>query len=147
MPVPLYRIPHTYAADPSYYDLRQWEAQWKAFDRLQMMCGPGERFATRQISDNRSELTKVGLDLCRRIETSSGVPTYYYLHRGEGRSIKKEMSRTCPSCARPWRLDKPLHHFLDFKCDHCRLVSNIAWSIRSGLSEDEIRQCAKPTQD
>ena len=130
LPVPLYRVPPTYQADPSYWDIRCWQRQWKCCDGLQVACGAGERFATRQISDVRSPLSATGCDLCRRIEKLSGVLTYYYLYRGEGRSAAAERKRVCPSCGRKWLLDKPLHRVIDFKCDPCRLLSNIAWSVR-----------------
>jgi len=139
LPVPLYRVPHTYDQDPSYHDTLQWESQWKAFDHLQMMCGPYERGATRQISDVRSKLSKVGLDICRRIAKASGIPTYYYLYRGGDRRLASELARPCPSCGGRWRLGRPLHGFLDFKCDRCRLVSNVAWSVRSSKDFQEMR--------
>lgn len=128
-PVPLYRIPYTYDADPSYWDILCWQRQWKDMDSLQMACGAGERFATQQIASVRSKLAQEGRSLCSRIEALSGVPTYYYLYRGSGRSLASERKRRCPSCEREWLLAKPIHLF-DFRCDHCRLVSNIAFSCK-----------------
>ena len=130
-PVPLYRVPHTYDADPSYWDIVCWEREWKCCDSLQMACGVGERFATRQIADPNSSLAVRGRDLCRRIEKLAGVPTYYYLYRGNGRGMSAEQKRPCPVCGKQWVLSEPLHGLIDFKCDKCRLVSNIAWSLRS----------------
>jgi predicted nucleic acid-binding Zn ribbon protein len=133
LPVPLYRVPHTYDAYPSYWDVLCWQREWKGYDDLQMGCGFGERFATKQISDPNSALAKTGRDLCRRIEELSGVPTYYYLYRGNGRGLSAEQGRPCPSCGKKWLLSSPLHDLFDFKCDRCRLVSNIAWSVRGKL--------------
>jgi predicted nucleic acid-binding Zn ribbon protein len=130
LPVPLYRVPHTYDADPSYWDIMCWQRNWKSCDNLQMSCGAGERFATKEISDPNSSLAIDGRDLCRRIEERSGVPTYYYLYRGNGRSVASEKRRPCPGCGKKWLLTTPLHNLLDFKCDRCRLVSNIAWTVR-----------------
>jgi predicted nucleic acid-binding Zn ribbon protein len=130
LPVPLYRAPHTYAADPSYFDVRCWQREWKCCDELQMQCGGGERFGTRQIADVRSPLAAAGRDLCRRIEKLSGVPSYYYLYRGDGRSAAAERRRPCPGCGRKWLLSEPLHGVIDFKCNRCRLVSNLAWGLR-----------------
>jgi predicted nucleic acid-binding Zn ribbon protein len=133
LPVPLYRVPHTYDAGPSYWDILCWQREWKCCDELQMACGFGERFATKQISDPNSPLATNGRDLCRRIEKLSGVPTYYYVYRGSGRSVAAEQATPCPSCGKKWLLSNPLGGLLDFKCDRCRLVSNIAWSVRSKL--------------
>ncbi|MGO8748157.1 MAG: DUF2310 family Zn-ribbon-containing protein [Thermoguttaceae bacterium] len=132
LPVPLYRVPPTYKADPSYRDIRDilcWQREWKCCDRLQMACGSAERWATKQISDPSSALSITGRSICSRIEKLSGVPTYYYLYRGTGRSAATEQKRLCPSCGKKWLLDEPLHRLIDFKCDPCRLLSNIAWSV------------------
>jgi predicted nucleic acid-binding Zn ribbon protein len=43
---------------------------------------------------------------------------------------KREQRRRCPLCGGAWRLEKPLHRLFDFKCDMCRLVSNLAWDVR-----------------
>ena len=131
LPVPLYRIPHTYESDPSYWDVLCWQREWKCCDNLQMACGIGERSATRQIANPNSPLAVAGRDLCNRIEKLSDVPTYYYLYRGTGRSESAERKRPCPVCGKQWALAESLHGLIDFKCDRCRLVSNIAWAVRS----------------
>jgi predicted nucleic acid-binding Zn ribbon protein len=130
LPVPLYRVPPTHELSSDYYDVLSWQKQWKSCDQLQMACGFGERWATKQISDPRSALSTTGRDLCRLIEDQSGVPTYYYLYRGAGRSAASEAKRPCPACGRKWALPEPLHNVFDFKCDRCRLVSNVAWSVQ-----------------
>ncbi|MCD4727215.1 MAG: Zn-ribbon-containing protein [Pirellulales bacterium] len=131
LPVPLYRMPPTHELSPTFFDILCWQREWKCCDELQMACGAGERFATKQISDPNSPLATTGRDLCRRIEKLSGVPAYYYLYRGNGRSIAAEQRRLCPSCGKKWLLSDSLHDILDFKCNRCRLVSNIAWSVRA----------------
>jgi predicted nucleic acid-binding Zn ribbon protein len=128
LPVPLYRIPRT--DTDNGYDVRCWQVTWSAFDRLQMLCGPGKRFAARQISDLRSRLSSAGRKLGRGIEKSWKIPTYYYLYRNGGRSLACERRRACPSCGGKWLLDEPLHGVIDFKCDRCRLISNISWEFR-----------------
>lgn len=130
LPVPLYRVPATDKADPNDYgDIRCWQKEWKCCDQLQMACGPAERWATRQIADPRSALSETGRTICSEIEGLSGVPTYYYLYRGSGRSAAAERKRLCPLCGRRWLLAEPLHRVIDFKCDNCRLLSSIAWSV------------------
>jgi predicted nucleic acid-binding Zn ribbon protein len=130
LPVPLYRVPPTYEPDPSYWDILRWQKEWKSCDQLQMACGSAERWATKQISDPASSLSVTGRKICRLIEDQSGVPTYYYLYRGGGRSAAAERKRSCPSCGKKWSLSEPLHQIFDFKCNPCRLISNIAWSVR-----------------
>lgn len=128
--VPLYRIPPTYD-ETEYYDLLQWQADYQACDTLQMHCETGERFGTREISDLNSSLSKRGRKLCQKIEQSSQTPTYYYLYRSNnGRSLARERSRRCPGCGKAWLLNEPLHKLFDFRCDTCRLLSNISWNLR-----------------
>jgi predicted nucleic acid-binding Zn ribbon protein len=127
-PVPLYRIPPTHEA--GHYGILCWQWNWKACDQLQMACGFGERWATKQISNPNSLLSINGRELCSQIERLSGVPTYYYLYRGVGRSETAERQRPCPLCGRKWALPETLHGIIDFKCERCRLVSNIAWDIK-----------------
>lgn len=126
LPVPLYRIPHTDHRGDNYQDILSWQRISKDCDEIEIESGPGERFAIRQISDVASPLSLVGRKVCGRIEKVSGVPTYYYLSRGQGRSAASERKRPCPSCGGKWLLEVPVHIF-DFKCDRCRLVSNVAW--------------------
>lgn len=130
LPIPLYRVPPTYEPDPSYWDILCWQKEWKSCDQLQMACGSGERWATKQISDPNSPLSTTGRKICKMIEEQSGVRTYYYLHRESGRSAAVERERLCPSCGKRWFLPEPLHKIIDFKCDPCRLISNVAWSVR-----------------
>lgn len=129
-PVPLYRVPHTYEQDPSYYDIICWQSNYKNCDQLQMGCEIGEKFATRQISHIDSDLTKQGRDICQRIEGKTGIPTYYYIYRYTAYSLTQESKRVCPGCGGKWILKEQLFHRFDFKCDHCRLLSNISWSAK-----------------
>lgn len=126
--IPLYKIPPTY--DVEYNDIICWVDDYKACDSLQMNCSTGERFGVFQISNYKSSLTKRGIDICSRISDCTGVPTYYYLQRYISCSRKKELNRKCPSCGSSWLLEEKLHSLFDFKCDRCKLVSNISWSVR-----------------
>lgn len=125
--VPLYRLPKTY--DDGYYDIVCWQSDYQSCDALQMNCRTLERSATRQLSRMDSTLSRQGIDICARITAATGVPTYYYLYRYGARGLKQERRRVCPSCQREWLLEEEWHLF-DFKCDRCRLVSNIAWDVR-----------------
>ncbi len=126
-PVPLYRI-----RDPRErlaYELLCWESDYQACDTLQMNCRTGERFGTRELSDPGSSLGRRGRLICRRIRRLTGVPTYYYLLRASGAKKGTEENRPCPGCGGRWRLRERLHGLFDFKCDRCRMVSNLAWNL------------------
>lgn len=127
--VPLYQVPA--ASSGEYADIRTWESDYKACDTLQMNCSTGEHFGILQLSRYESGLSKRGIDICNRISASTGTPTYYYLLKATGQGKKAEENRKCPSCGAEWLLHESLHEVFDFRCDHCRLLSNIAWSVRS----------------
>lgn len=78
-----------------------------------------------------SQLSTIGRALAAKIETLTGVPTYYYLFRYNGRSLAAEKATKCIVCGGDWVLEKRWGDF-DFRCDGCRLVSNIAFDVRHG---------------
>lgn len=125
--IPLYWIPLNNADD--YDDIVAWQSDYQSCDSLQMGCTTGERFASREMSRLDISLSKRGIDICRKIEKSTNLLTYYYLYRYNGRNMATEKNRRCPSCAGEWRLKETLHRLFDFRCDNCRLLSNIAWSV------------------
>jgi predicted nucleic acid-binding Zn ribbon protein len=127
LPIPLYSLPKT--NHDEYSDVISWQSNYQACDTLQMNCQVLERAATREISRLESSLSQEGLRICREWAESTGVPFYYYLYRYGARSLAQERKRLCPSCGGPWLLGEPWHLF-DFKCDRCRLLSNIAWDVR-----------------
>ena len=88
-----------------------------------------EQAALSEISDVQSRLSKHGRYLAQEIEKQSGVPTYYYLYRVGGESPAQERRRCCPQCGAVWTLDQALFDVLHFKCDACRLVSNLSWNF------------------
>lgn len=127
LPVPLYRFPVRPAGD--FHDVICWQSDYRSCDRLQMNCTVLEKATTRQMSDVGSTLSKVGRENCSVLESLSGKPFYYYLYRANGRSVKSEMARCCPSCGQPWYLETALHSLFHYKCDQCRLLSNFAWNL------------------
>jgi predicted nucleic acid-binding Zn ribbon protein len=126
--VPLYRLPTPKTGE--YSALLTWEADYKACDTLQINSTVGVRFGERQMSTLTSSLSRSGLAVCRELEERTERPVYYYLFRSSARSRSAEMRRGCPNCGRKWRLQVPLYGKFDFKCDACRLLSNIAWNVR-----------------
>ncbi|QQF64947.1 Zn-ribbon-containing protein [Histophilus somni] len=125
LPIPLYKqfknIPHL------SMDIIKWQENWQACDQLQMNGSILEQQALYEISDLNSHLTKHGYYLTKEIEKHTGIPTFYYLYRIGGTDLQSEQQRLCPNCQQKWLLDKPLFNLFHFKCDHCRLVSNLSW--------------------
>jgi predicted nucleic acid-binding Zn ribbon protein len=127
--IPLYHLPKTYDGE-EYYDILTWERDYQACDILQMHCTTGERFGIRQMSDFNSSLAQQGKKIGDRLTELTGKPTYYQLWRYKLRTtITKERQRRCPSCHGNWLLARQWHRF-DFKCDLCRLVSEISCTVR-----------------
>ncbi len=128
MPVPLYQIPATFNGD--HKALIRWQTEWQACDELQMAGAcKAEYAALNEMSERSSELFRRGWDLRGRIEYLTGKPTYYYQYRVGGKSLQEEKQRKCPQCGGEWLLPEPLHDIFHFKCDNCRLVSNLSWDV------------------
>jgi predicted nucleic acid-binding Zn ribbon protein len=127
-PVPLYRTPVLESGE--YYEVICWASDYDSCDSLQMNCSTLERAATRQLSALDSSLSKQGLGICQQVQDTTGLPVYYYLYKYNARSLAAEKARKCPSCGGEWLLEQPWHGRFDFRCDHCRLLSNIAWDVR-----------------
>jgi len=127
-PVPLYALPPTYN-DEEHYGVVKWAADYQACDRLQMGCATGERFGLREMSHFGSSLSRRGREVCRVIERKTGTPTYYHLFRWKGRGLAAERRRACPGCGGAWLLPARRHERFDFRCEACRLLSNIAFSL------------------
>ena len=126
-PIPLYKqlknIPHL------AMDLIKWQENWQACDQLQMNGSVLEKESLNEISEVNSTLTKHGRYLAAEIEKESGIPTYYYLYRVGGHSLESEQQRCCPQCGGDWALNTPLFDVIYFKCDQCRLASNVSWNF------------------
>ncbi|HBO38367.1 MAG TPA: hypothetical protein DD638_06860 [Pasteurellaceae bacterium] len=125
-PIPLYKqlqdIPHL------SQDIIKWQENWQACDQLQMNGSVLEKQALHEISGTDGNLFKHGYHLTQEIERYTGIPTYYYLYRVGGESLKTEKNRHCPICRGKWALDRSLFDIFYFKCDNCRLVSNLSWN-------------------
>lgn len=126
-PIPLYQA--TQQTQMLGEQVIKWQEDWQACDQLQMNGGALEQVALQQISEVDSELAQQGRALCQQLEAVQNVPTYYYLYRlGDDPDV--EYNRLCPSCHGAWKLAEPLHGMLHFKCDKCRLVSNLSWEVQ-----------------
>ncbi|EIJ71572.1 Zn-ribbon-containing protein [Pasteurella bettyae] len=126
-PIPLYKqlkdVPHL------SMDVIKWQENWQACDQLQMNGASLEQQSLYEISDVHSNVFKHGYYLTKEIEKHTGIPTYYYLYRVGGETLESEQQRKCPICHHGWALEKPLFEQFHFKCDHCRLISNISWNF------------------
>ncbi|QGM80798.1 Zn-ribbon-containing protein [Otariodibacter oris] len=125
-PTPLYRVD---LGHDLYQSIIHWQENWQACDQLQMNGGVLEQQALAEISNHDSELSLQGRALAQQIEEQSKIPTYYYLYR-LGKDVELEQNRRCPSCNDEWKLAEPLHDIFYFKCDKCRLISNLSWEIQ-----------------
>lgn len=127
-PIPLYRLPAI--ANGDHKQIIKWQEDWEACDQLQMNGSIAEHAVLHEIGEVGSRLQRRGSDLARRLEGLCGIPTYYYLYRVGGLSKAAELARPCPGCGNDWALAAPLHEIFDFKCDPCRLISNLSWDFK-----------------
>ena len=124
--VPLYRLPYL-GDEKEHYSILTWVSNYKACDHLNMNCGFGERWATKQMSDPNSGLSKDGRELCKEIEEKTGVPTYCYLYNYRNVTREQDEQRTCPVCGKPWFQNEDAFWAEQFRCAPCRLVSNLTF--------------------
>ena len=127
-PIPLYRLPPI--RDDEYFDVVSWQTEYLACDALELSCGVLELQARRELSRHDSRLSRAGRALCQSIEARTHRPTFYYLYRYGARDRRRDRARHCPSCGRAWLLPEPWHDRFDFRCEPCRLVSQIALDVR-----------------
>ncbi len=131
--VPLFLLPLSFEQKEQIYF---WQQSYIHHDSIWLGSRALELPAYRQLADPNSELAEDGRDLCRELETATGVPTFYYLMRYWGRR-KGEDERLCPGCGAGWKAARPaetsdLFHHFNFKCDRCRLVSHLGVSTDGG---------------
>jgi len=109
--VPLYRIPRSQdkIAEKDYHSLCCWDRSYKACYRLESLCGFGEHWATRQMQEHNSGLSKEGRDVCKDISENTGVPVYYYLFNYRALTARQDQGRKCPACGGNWLRQEPWH--------------------------------------
>ena len=132
-PVSFYRLPPT-NAEGNFQDLLRWVERYQSLDHLALGFGSaaGQRVGQAELSQHDSLLSDEGRDLARVLEQKTSVPVYYALLKQHARSAKTERRRRCPSCGGEWLRADPLHGMFDFQCEPCRLLGNIAFSLRPG---------------
>ena len=129
-PVPVYRLPYLESRD-SRMELLGWQHTYRNLDELWIGSGVAEQYAYRQLSDVRSALSRNGREVAKQLEVKVGVRVCYYLMKHYGVSDARDRQRRCPSCRGRWLLAEPLHGILEFRCDRCRLMSNVAFDVRT----------------
>ncbi|WP_417761041.1 Zn-ribbon-containing protein [Shewanella sp.] len=129
-PIPLYRVPATFNGD--HKQLIRWQTEWQACDEIQMASASAAEFAAvNELANVNSDLFRRGWDLRGRVEYLTKIPTYYYLYRIGGHNKQEELNRCCPRCGNEhWLQAEPLLDLFHFKCDQCRIVSNLSWDFQ-----------------
>jgi predicted nucleic acid-binding Zn ribbon protein len=128
-PVPLYLLNTT---APDHEALIRWQIQYQALDEIQMQhTRVLNKSAERSLQQVHSTLNKQGRQLARQLEQANNLPVYYALYSGSSTNCAQEASKCCPGCGQAWQLTTPLLELFDFKCEPCRLLSNIAWDCQS----------------
>lgn len=135
-PVPLYLL------TPAQHDFEQlirWQLQFQALDEIQMQQNRVLfKAAERSLQQLHSTLNRQGRRLAKQLEAVNKRPVYYALYSGSSKNCQQEEHKLCPGCGANWRLAEPLLSVFDFKCDYCRLVSNIAWECQSPSEEQGL---------
>jgi predicted nucleic acid-binding Zn ribbon protein len=141
--VPVFTLP---VSDQIKEELLFWRRDYEAFDRIWFRSGALEIQAYRLMADPRSDLSQEGRRLCREMEESTCIPTFYYLMRYWSRS-RNEEERLCPGCGKDWKALEPefgeRFSRFHFKCDPCRLVSHVGKSAE-GVRRARIGEYVPP---
>ena len=124
-PVPLYLLP---IDSETRDDLTRWADSYRNHDSMWIGSGKLEFQAYKELADPTSELCARGMEYCKKIEKSTGKPTYFYLMRYYGKR-KGEIERSCPLCGKSWALrvsmGPAVTNLIKFRCKRCRLVSSV----------------------
>lgn len=125
--IPFYKIPYTHQKGESYYDILSWENNFEMVEKLWYNGFVGEKYMQSQLQNHDSDLSKQGIECCKRIEELTKVPTYFFLFNYRAWGQKKDKARKCPSCGNDWLIEgKTFNDFYAFKCDQCRLISELS---------------------
>jgi predicted nucleic acid-binding Zn ribbon protein len=123
--IPLYRIPPTYEAEPSYYDIDCWNKENLAWSDIEFYS-VYETLAQNELGDIDSKLNIAALELKIKIEKLTGKDCYYFLEElREPDNINNAMEKKCPKCGSNWLLKEPLFEYYDFKCNYCKILSRV----------------------
>lgn len=132
--VPFYKIPYTDKLSTDYSNIWSWERHHSSLFRLWLNSQPiAEEFALEQLQNVHSEDSKLGREICAKIEELTGVPTYYFLFNSRRWTGREDLDRKCPLTNQEWRIEgKTASDFIAFKCDESRLVSELSHNCKTG---------------
>lgn len=128
-PIPLYKLPLA-DSEADHQELLRWQVDWTCCDELQMHGTTLAAASTETLTDISSSLNETGRHLSQQIERNTAIPTYYYLYHLGRQDKAQELSRKCPGCGGEWRQEPAIYGIFDFKCDPCRLLSNLPWDLK-----------------
>jgi len=132
-PVPLYWLN---TADTDHEALIRWQLQFQALDEIQLQEQRVlEKVAENSLQQLNSKLNRMGRQLARQLSKANQTSVYYALYSGSSSDCSQESKKRCPGCGSHWRLTEPVADLFDFRCDHCLLLSNIAWECQSNNGE------------
>ncbi|KAA5542829.1 DUF2310 family Zn-ribbon-containing protein [Adhaeribacter rhizoryzae] len=124
--IPLYKIPFTYEGK-SHQEINYWEYNYRSIKTLWHIGYGQDRWTLNQLQNYKSELNQKGVSCCRQIEKVTNIPTYYFLFNDRAWGKTKDKSRKCPGCGKDWFIpDSTNNNLVAFKCDDCRLVSQLS---------------------
>ncbi len=123
--IPLYKIPYT--DKECYWDLTKWESKYEHIKGIWFSGYGHDKWSLKQLQNHDSELNTEGTACCKTIEKITGKPAYNFLFNDRAWGRKKDRERKCPSCGGEWLIDgSTFNHYYAFKCDNCRLMSNLS---------------------
>ena len=122
--IPLIRIPYLYKEE-EHWSILSFQSTYQAVDKL-WMDSLSDRFTKRQITDHKSQLNKIGMDICAELENKVNKPVYYLLRNPIGGWYEFEKNNkalsSCPKCGGEIvKFDSCYHDNLHV-CPVCRLA-------------------------
>ena len=87
------------------------------------------------LADPRSSLNSRARELAAMVERATGKPTYTHLFRHYALPGDAETTRPCPLCGSFWKVEGEVFHF---RCEPCRLTSNLGPASDQDEHEDEL---------
>lgn len=132
-PVPLYWLK---SATADHEALIRWQLQFQALDEIQLQEQRVlQKTAENSLQQLHSKLNRMGRQLAQQLSKENDSDFYYALYSGSSADCSLEAEKCCPGCGNNWRLNAPMAELFDFRCEHCLLLSNIAWECQSNNGE------------
>lgn len=102
-------------------ELTRWAVHYHPIQSLWLESGDYETWAARQMERSDSKLNLNGMKLAGKVEETTGIPTYYWLHSYRvSRNVMKQLA--CPKCAHPFSSSEFAGQEGLYVCEGCRIV-------------------------